>query len=103
MAEDKMREIIKEQGGNPRIKPEQIKIGKYRKVVCSSRSGIVICIDNIKLVEIAKSAGAPEDKGAGILLNKKLGDKVKAGERLFTVYAENKHKLKGVRNCFTVN
>jgi AMP phosphorylase len=103
MAEDKMREIIKEQGGNPRIKPEQIKIGKYRKVVCSSRSGIVICIDNIKLIEIAKSAGAPEDKGAGILLNKKLGDKVKAGERLFTVCAENKHKLKGVRNCFTVN
>jgi len=44
-------------------------------------------------VEIARAAGTPKDKGAGILLHKKMGDKVKKGQTLFEIYAEKSYKL----------
>ena len=45
------------------------------------------------MTRLAKSAGAPNDKGAGVYLHKKVGDKVKEKEPLFTVYAESREKL----------
>jgi len=42
---------------------------------------------------VARAAGAPKDKGAGILLNKKIGEHVDEGELLYTVYSESSVKL----------
>lgn len=92
-AEQKLREIISEQGGDPKIKPEEIEIGKYDLNVRSEKQGYVLWIDNMGLVELARAAGSPKDKGAGIILYKKLRDRVKKGEKLFTVYAEKNMKL----------
>jgi thymidine phosphorylase len=39
------------------------------------------------LSRIARLAGAPMDKGAGIDLMKKIGDKVEVGEPLYRIYA----------------
>ncbi len=97
-AETKMREIIKAQGGNPLIKPEDIKIGKHTLLVRSEKTGQVLWIENRIIVEIGRAAGAPKDKGAGIMFNKKNGDFVKKGEVLFTVYAEKQYRLKRVKN-----
>ncbi|MFO7966710.1 MAG: hypothetical protein R6U44_03825 [Archaeoglobaceae archaeon] len=55
--------------------------------------GAVAVVDNSRLVEIARAAGAPKDKGAGIVLHKKGGQHVKAGTSLFTIYAEKEWKL----------
>ncbi|MDH3276874.1 MAG: AMP phosphorylase [Nitrosopumilus sp.] len=92
-AEKKLREIIKAQGGNPSILPEDIPIGKHSMVIRSEKSGQVIWMENRIIVEIGRAAGAPKDKGAGIVFNKKIGDRVDKGELLFTVYAEKVHKL----------
>ena len=70
-----------------------IKIGKFCYDVLSSKSGRVIAIDNILVSRIARIAGAPKDKGAGIYLYKHVGYKVKRGEKLFTIYAESKHEF----------
>ena len=96
-AEQKMREIIKAQGGNPSILPEDIPIGKYSLVISSEKSGQVLWMENRIIVEIGRAAGAPKDKGAGIVFNKKNGDPVEKGELLFTVYAEKPHKLDRVK------
>jgi AMP phosphorylase len=96
-AEEKLREIIFEQGGSPEIKPEDIEIGSYGLDFYSKDSGIVLWINNSALVEIARAAGAPKDKKAGILLYKKFGDAVKKDEKLFTVYCEKERKLERVR------
>ncbi|MEM3736691.1 MAG: AMP phosphorylase [Candidatus Bathyarchaeia archaeon] len=93
MAEKKLREIIAEQGGNSNVKPEDIAIGSHHTNVLSSNGGYVLWIDTAKLVEVARVAGSPRDKGAGIILNKKLGSRVKQGESLFTIYAESSVKL----------
>ncbi len=40
------------------------------------------------MAHIARFAGAPMDKGAGVDLFKKLGDSVKKGEPLYRIHAE---------------
>jgi len=97
-AEMKMREIIALQGGNPKIGLDDFQIGEYVKKVKSGKSGQVLWMDNNSLVEIARSAGSPKDKGAGIMLHKKEGDKVKTGDLLYTVYAEKSRKLSRVED-----
>ncbi len=93
-AEAKLREIIKAQGGNPNIKPEDIPYAKYKFVLKSKESGIINAVSNKILVSICMAAGTPKDKLAGIYLNKKIGDFVKRGEVLFTIYSEKQNKLK---------
>ena len=92
-AYEKMREIIEEQGGNPDIKPEEIPIGDKTYTFTAPTSGYVTSIDNRAITGIARAAGAPEDKGAGIELYVKVGEKVKEGDPLFTIHAESEARL----------
>ncbi|MDP6613137.1 MAG: thymidine phosphorylase, partial [Candidatus Hydrothermarchaeota archaeon] len=59
----------------------------------STEEGYVTQILNQAMVQIARAAGAPKDKGAGISLNIAKGIKVKEGDLLFEIYAESKYKL----------
>ncbi len=93
-AEKKLREIIREQGGNERIKPDDIPIGDKTVEIRSQKKGIVRWVRNEDVREIAKLAGAPKDKGAGLVLKVKIGDVVKKGDVLFTIYSENSIKLR---------
>lgn len=92
-AEKKMREIISLQGGNPNIQPDDIEIGKYNLEIKAEKSGTILWLDNNMLVQVARSAGTPKDKKAGILLNKKIGDRVRKGEVILEVYSEKSTKL----------
>ncbi|MBD3248968.1 AMP phosphorylase [Candidatus Woesearchaeota archaeon] len=94
----KMKEIIKAQGGNPNINPDKIKPGKYQYTYKAPKSATITDIDNFTVSKIARIAGAPKDQGAGIFLYRHEGQKVKKGQPIFTVYAENKTKLKYARN-----
>jgi AMP phosphorylase len=102
-AEQKMREIIGQQHGNPDIKPEDMDIGDHGIDFHSEKSGVVLWMNNTVLVEIARAAGSPKDKGAGIVLYKKLGDRVAKDEKLFTVYSEKQQKLERVRTLMDEN
>jgi AMP phosphorylase len=92
-AEKKFREIIEAQGGNPEIKPEDIEVGEKIVKVKSEKDGRVLWIRNSGIIAVARKAGAPKDKGAGIRLNVKTGDPVKKGDVLFTIHSENYMKL----------
>jgi len=96
-AEQKIREIIGHQQGDPEVKPEDIHIGDYGFDYHAEKSGTVLWVNNQSLVEIAKMAGSPKDRGAGVYIYKKLGEQVKKGEKLFTVYAEKNIKLARTR------
>ena len=61
--------------------------------VVAPSAGKVTAIDNRVLARIAKLAGAPADKEAGIELNVMLGTKVAAGETLFTIHAGARGEL----------
>lgn len=91
-AYQKMIEIVKAQGGRE-IAAEDVKIGRRSYDLLSAKNGRVVCIDNLFVSRIARIAGAPRDKGAGIYLYKHVGDKVKKKDKLFTIYAESEHEL----------
>ena len=90
----KMKEIIKQQGGNPEIKPEDIPLGEKRYVVPSPADGYVSRIYNSSINDIARAAGAPRYKGAGVKLYAKMGYAVKKGEPVVEIYAERESNLK---------
>ena len=92
-AREKFLQIVKVQGGNPELKSEDLKPGRFTKDVHAKRSGFVGTIDNPSFVAIAKAAGAPEDAESGLELFHKLGDPVHEGDVLFRIYAGSKVKL----------
>ncbi len=102
-AEKKMREIIYQQGGDSEVKPEDLKIGEYGLEIKAEHDGLVLWIDNNLMVEIARAAGSPKDKEAGIVLHKKVGHIVKKGEPLFTIYATKTSKLKDAEKILETN
>jgi len=91
-AEAKLREIIEAQGGDPRIKPEDVPVGEHKVEIYSRRGGRVIYINNRAIAQIARAAGAPRDKGAGVYLHVKLGDKVRQGDLIMEIFAEKGYK-----------
>jgi len=91
-AYQKMREIIEAQGGNPDVKPEDIPVGN-KEIVLAPYDGYITNIDNHLINAIARTAGAPRDKGAGLKIILKKGHKVNKGEPLFEIYAEHEKKL----------
>lgn len=52
------------------------------------RAGRLVAVNNRTLARLAKLAGAPDDKAAGVQLHVRLGDEVAMGEPLLTVHAE---------------
>jgi AMP phosphorylase len=90
---EKFRQIIEIQGGDPTVKSSDIAPGEHQFVVNSPASGYVIEMNNRALISLARTAGAPHDRGAGILLHAKKGKLVKTGEPLFTIFADRSWRL----------
>jgi AMP phosphorylase len=93
-AEKKLREIIEAQGGNPRVKPEDLEIGDKHANVKAEQDGSILWINNDDIARIGRETGSPKEKGAGVLLKAKLGAQVKKGEPLFEIFAQRSTKLK---------
>lgn len=92
-AERKMREIIEAQGGDPEMEPEDLEPGRRWAELEAEEDGRVLWINNHHIAQIARAAGAPSDKGAGILLRVKMGDEIKRGDSLMMIYAESSKRL----------
>ncbi len=80
----RMEAIIDAQGRNPHP-PEP---GKLVREVRASRDGRVAAIDNLRMASLARLAGAPLDKGAGVDLHRKVGDPVRRNEVLYVIHAD---------------
>ncbi len=93
MAWQQMQKIISAQGGNPKIEPEDLKPARLTYEVKSKKSGKIVLLDDDLFSKLAKTAGAPKDKGAGVYLNKVRGEIVKKGEVLYTIYSESDYRL----------
>ena len=92
-AEKKMRQIIEAQGGKSTIQPEEIPIGTESEALYSDRTGKVLWISTSDIVRISREAGAPKEKGAGVVLHAKLGETVRKDGMLMEIYAEKTSKL----------
>jgi pyrimidine-nucleoside phosphorylase len=91
----KLREIVEAQGGDPRVvdDPERLPRAKGTLAVRWPARGVVQAIDAeaIGLAAVALGAGRarvedPVDHGVGIVVGKKAGDRVEAGEPICTIH-----------------
>lgn len=89
----KFREIVELQGGKKDVKSSDVPSAKYRHTVHADKNGRVFHIDNRMISKIARAAGAPNDKTAGVLLLCERGDKVAKGEPLFEIHSDSEAKL----------
>ena len=96
-ARDKFIEIIETQGGTA-SKIKDIQIGQYDTKIHASQDGYITRVNNVILNQIAVLAGAPFDKGAGIKIFGKRGDKVSNGDVLIEIFAESETKLTKATN-----
>ena len=78
----KFQRICEAQGGL-RVPP----VSRHRYPLYAEQPGTIARIDNRKIAKLAKLAGAPDDKAAGVELHAKVGSRVTAGEPLCTVHA----------------
>ena len=79
-----MEAIIRAQGKHK----QRYEPGKLCTEICAPEQGFVTEINNHQMSRIARLAGAPMDKGAGVDLLKKVGEPVDKGEALYRIYAE---------------
>lgn len=66
----------------------------YTHTVESDKAGIIVNIDNRHFAQVAKLAGAPSSKTAGVDLHVTLNTVVGLSEPLFTVHAETEGELR---------
>lgn len=78
----KFQRICEAQGGM-RVPPDS----NQRRPLLAECAGRVGVIDNRRISRLAKLAGAPDDKAAGVDLHVSVGDMVEAGQPLCTVHA----------------
>ncbi len=91
---EKMREIIKVQGGNPHVESHHLLPGKYAHEVRSTKKGRVNGINNKQITVICRILGCPTDKKAGMYLHRKLEEHVDKGDILCSLYSSDKWRLK---------
>jgi thymidine phosphorylase len=68
-------------------------LAEHSRPILAPAPGQVTCIDSRRLARVAKLAGAPGDKTAGLDLHVRLGDRVKGGQPLYTLYTETAGEL----------
>lgn len=63
-------------------------VAPLRQMIIATNRGQVADIDNRELARVAKLAGAPSARSAGVRMQVKLGDRVDKGQPLFSIHAE---------------
>jgi pyrimidine-nucleoside phosphorylase len=100
---EKMRQIVEAQGGDPAFvdKPSELPLARHRSTIASPSDGYITGIDPFELGHASMGLGAGRlrvedvvDPGAGIRLHAQVGDQVRAGDPLATLYTSRKGLLK---------
>jgi len=95
----KFKEIVEAQDG----KLVELKPGKFSHEIKSGKTSKVISIDNKKINILARVAGSPNDKKAGLYIYKHIGEKLNKGDGIITIYSSSKHKLKDAVDFYKEN
>ncbi|MCI1904474.1 pyrimidine-nucleoside phosphorylase [Enterococcus hirae] len=97
---EKFKEMVKNQGGDVSYieHPEKLLTAKYTFELPAKETGIIheIVADEVGIAAMLLGAGRrtkedPIDYSVGLVLHKKVGDPVQAGESLLTIYANTEN------------
>ena len=106
---DKLAEFVKAQGGDPSYvyEPEKFELAKICEEIPAPCDGYIqkIVCDEIGICSLILGGGRETkeseiDLSVGLVLHKKVGDKVEAGESLATIYANDAEKCRQAKERF---
>lgn len=98
---EKFRQLVRAQGGDERYvsDPDRLPSASIRNVIASPRQGYLAQVNarEVGLAAVTLGAGRsrkgdPVDHAVGIVVHRKVGDRLKRGEPLFTVHANDERK-----------
>jgi pyrimidine-nucleoside phosphorylase len=99
---EKMRQIVEAQGGDPRVvdEPDRLSVARHHGTCTATSDGYVTDIDPLELGYASMGLGAGRtraedrvDPGAGIRLHIRVGDQVRVGDKLATLYTSERARL----------
>jgi len=99
----KMRRIVEAQGGDPKVvdTPDRLAVAPYRSTIRATKDGYIAGIDPLALGYVSMGLGAGRvraedavDSGAGVHLHVQLGDWIRAGDPLATLYSSERALLR---------
>lgn len=76
---------------------------KYTRTYGASKAGKIVGVDCKRVAKLAKLAGAPNAKAAGVYLQAAIGERVEWGQPLLTVHAESPVELDYAFNYLQAN
>jgi pyrimidine-nucleoside phosphorylase len=98
----KFRELVEAQGGDVRQvdEPERLPQARYQETLYAEENGYAAEVNALKVAQATLELGAgrarktdPIDPAVGVVVHKKVGDRVAKGDPLFTVHANDPEKL----------
>lgn len=112
----KLRDLVAAQGGDARMvdEPDRLPSAALSREWCAGSAGYVTTFDALAIGLTAMRLGAGRerkddviDHGVGLLIHKKIGDRVEPGEPLITLYANDQGRLQsafeGLAGAVTVS
>jgi len=99
---EKFREFVENQGGDPRICDDYslLPSAAYKEDIVASRTGVIERCDALRIGNASMILGAGRrktedqiDHAAGVLLHKKIGDRVEKGEPVATMLTNRRDSL----------
>ncbi len=109
LALEKLSQFVKAQGGDDRAvyEPDRLELAKYKTEIIANSEGYIehIDCDEIGICSLMLGGGRETkesdiDLSVGLLLEKKVGDKVNKGDRIATVYSSDENKTGPVCDRF---
>ena len=108
-AYEKLKQMFAAQGGDVSVldDPDKFQKAKFSRPLLAAESGYLVQMNTEMVGNASVGLGAGRitkedviDFAAGIVLHKKTGDKVEAGECLATLYADQEEKLDAAEEMF---
>jgi len=99
---EKMRQVVGAQGGDQRVvdEPDRLAVARHHRACAATSDGYVTDIDPLELGYASMGLGAGRcraedavDPGAGIRLHVRVGDLVRTGDELATLYTSERGRL----------
>ncbi|MEL0163352.1 MAG: thymidine phosphorylase [Candidatus Heimdallarchaeota archaeon] len=87
------KEIVEAQGGDSIISSKTIPKAPYNYAITADRDDIVYSLDSYNIGMMARAAGAPNDKMAGIVLHVDRGDAIKKGDKILEIHSHSEGKI----------
>ena len=104
-AYNKFLKFVEYQGGNI----SKLKVSSKTKNIRAYKTGKITKIDALEIGKLSMSLGAGRenikdkiDYTVGIKLNKQLGDNVKKGDLLATLYVKDNIRIKNIKEMFEI-